>query len=135
MKTIYLCHDLQESPAARQNFLEMAGYEVQLFNGARELFRAIQDNEPDLVMMDVLLEGKNGFEICAEMHLTRARSFPVIVCSHVYRGRVFRDEALNSGAAEYFLLPMNLDEFVSQVNDVINAHGRDDSGGLELDVA
>lgn len=135
MKTIFLVHDKQESPAARQNFLEMAGYEVRLFRSGRELFLALQEQEPDVVLMDVLLEGKNGFEVCASMHVSRSRKFPVILCSRIYRGRLFQDEALNSGAIDYLLMPMNLDEFVSRVNDNIHRFQERLDGGLDISAA
>ncbi|MEX1025835.1 MAG: response regulator [Planctomycetota bacterium] len=134
MKTVYLCHDQQASPASRQNFLEMAGYDVRLFQGGRDLFLAIAEEAPDLVVLDVLIDGKNGFEVCAEMHRTRHRTFPVILCSHIYRGRAFQDEALNSGASDYLMMPMDLEEFVTRVNDCMDRF-RTKAQGLNIDAA
>ena len=57
------------------------------------------------------------------------------MCSRVYRSRIFRDEALNSGATEYMPLPMNLDEFVSRVTEIIDNHKGPEGGELTLDVA
>ena len=62
MRTIYFAHDQQESPEARKHFLELAGYVVKLMKSYRELSAAFKEGPPDLVLIDVLLEGKNGFE-------------------------------------------------------------------------
>ena len=114
MKTIYFVHDQEESPAARQNFLEMAGFQVRLISGGRrELLVALKEERPDLIVMDVLIDGCNGFELCKEVS---TQSIPILLCSRIYRGRVFRDEALNSGANDYILMPTSLDDLVKRVN-------------------
>lgn len=122
MKTIYFVHDQEESPAVRQNFLEMAGYQVKLLSSSRDLFVALKEKKPDLILMDVLIDGRNGFEACAEINSgLGAKRIPTILCSRIYRGRTFRDEALKLGAADYVLLPVNLDELVKRVNNVLQA--------------
>ncbi len=134
MKKIYFVHDQQESPAARQNFLEMAGYELQMMTKGRELLVALKDEQPDLVLLDVLIEGRNGFEILAEVHRKYAyRRFPMILCSRIYRTRQFRDEALRNGAADYILLPPQLDDFLRRVNTVLSEWVPPDEDA-ELDV-
>ena len=117
MKTIYFVHDQQESPAARQNLLEMAGYKVELFHNSRDLFVAMKDSAPNLVLLDVLIEGQNGFETSKEIHSkTPDRTFPIIITSRIYRARQFRDEALRCGAQDYLLLPMKPEDFLNRLS-------------------
>jgi len=124
MKTIYMVHDLQESPAARQNLLEMAGYRVRVMQSSRDLFVSLKEEEPQLVLTDVLIEGKNGFETAREMHTKLpARSFPIVITSRIYRARQFRDEALRSGAQDYLLLPMKPDAFLGRLARAMQQHG------------
>ena len=124
MKTIYMVHDLQESPAARQNLLEMAGYRVRVMQSSRDLFVSLKEEEPQLVLTDVLIEGKNGFETAREMHAKLpARSFPIVITSRIYRARQFRDEALRSGAQDYLLLPMKPDAFLGRLARAMQQHG------------
>jgi DNA-binding response OmpR family regulator len=134
MKKIYFVHDQQESPAARQNFLEMAGYEVHLMRTGRQALLAIKEEAPDLVISDILLEGINGFELLAEINRKYLqRPYPIVLCSRVYRARQFRDEALRGGAADYLLLPIQLDEFLRRVDKVLT-EWKPDHGGGELDI-
>ena len=121
MRRILLAHDQQENPEARKHFLELAGYSVQLCASHAELESALRVSPtPSLVLIDVLLEGKNGFEAAQAISLQLPeRSFPIVLCSHVYRPRPFRDEALKSGAQDYLLLPMASDEFLRRVNQAI----------------
>lgn len=121
MRTIYFAHDQQESPEARKHFLELAGYEVQLFSTYSALESALKTGPaPCLVLMDVLLEEKHGFEAARAIgRLLPERNFPIVLASHVYRPRPFRDEALKAGAQDYLLLPMASDEFLRRVNQAI----------------
>ena len=117
MKTIYFVHDEQENPAPRVNILEMSGFQVRSFLGSRELFAALTESEPDLVVMDVLIDGKNGFQVAHELGARSPRpAFPVLLCSRIYRARQFEDEARRAGCSDYLLLPMSPDDFLQRVN-------------------
>lgn len=121
MRTILFAHDQQESPEPRKHSLEQAGYVVRLCASYAALEAALrQGPPPDLVLLDVLLEGKNGFEAAqAITELVPERGFPIVLCSQIYRPRPFREEALKSGAQDYLLLPMASDEFLRRVNQAI----------------
>jgi DNA-binding response OmpR family regulator len=80
----------------------------------------VEEKPPSLVLLDVLLEGKNGFDAAREIGARcEERAFPIVLCSHVYRTRPFREEALRCGAQDYLLLPMAPDEFLRRVNQAI----------------
>lgn len=121
MRTIFFAHDLQESPEARRHALELAGYSVRLFADYPALEAALkQGPEPDLLLMDVLLEGRNGFEAARTISEARPqRAFAIVLSTHVYRSRPFRDEALRCGAADYLLMPMPPEEFLRRINQAI----------------
>lgn len=121
MRTIFLAHDQQENPEARKHFLELAGYTVELFSTYSALETALAAGpQPCLLLMDVLLEEKHGFEAARSIHqLLPERGFPIVLSSHVYRPRPFRDEALKCGAQDYLLMPMAPDEFLRRVNQAI----------------
>jgi len=122
MRTIFFAHDQQESPEQRKHFLELAGYAVRLFStfGALESALVIGP-APDLLLIDALMEGKNGFETAREIAMRHPeRTYPLVLCSHIYRLRPFREEALSCGAQDYLLLPMPPDEFLRRVNQAIS---------------
>ena len=121
MRTIFFAHDQQESPDSRRHSLELAGYSVQLFADHATLEAALQQGPaPDLLLLDVLLEGKNGFEIARGIsEASPERTFPIVLCTHIYRARPFREEALRCGAADYLLLPLSPEEFLRRINQAI----------------
>ena len=124
MREIFLVHDDQETPTARRSFLEMAGYTVTVMQSAYELMAELADRKPDLVLMDVLLHGKNGFELCQQIRVRfSADELPIILCTGIYRSHLFQDEALRVGAQRYLERPLILDELVRHVNELTGASG------------
>ncbi len=125
MKTIYFVHDQEESPAARKNFLEMAGYRVRLIASGQELFGLLQEESPALILMDILIDGRNGFEICSELNARyMSRPYPVVLCSRIYNSSVFQEKSKDCGASDFLILPMNLEELVGRVNATIAGWSR-----------
>jgi CheY-like chemotaxis protein len=117
MKEIFFVHDDQEGPHARQSFLEMAGYEVTLMKSADTCLVMLRERVPRLLLVDVLIEDRTGFELTKQVRVQHdARKLPIILCSQIYRSRVFREEALTVGANSYMLHPIKLDDLVQEVN-------------------
>ncbi len=122
MKTVYLVHDAQEGAATRQSYLEAAGFRVRLLTSGHQLHTALAKEAPALVLLDILLEGKNGFEVCQDVHLKyRHRAYALVLCTHIYRARQFRDEALRLGASDYLLLPMGFEDFTARVGQALSS--------------
>ena len=58
------------------------GYEVIALNNGNDVFNKIKASHPDLVILDAILPGINGLEICQLIKLNKAtQSLPVIMCS------------------------------------------------------
>lgn len=120
MQEIFFAHDQQEHPSARKSFLELSGYRVTLFESGTELLAALAERRPDLVILDVLLRGPHGFDVCRLVrHQYSAAELPVILTSDVYRTRTYRDEAFAAGAQAYLLRPLHPEELALQVSALL----------------
>jgi DNA-binding response OmpR family regulator len=120
MKNILLVHDQQESATPRKSFLEVSGYAVDLVGHGDEVLLRVEAQRPDLVLMDVLLEGPNGFEVCRRLRSKWGPDeLPILLSSGIYRSRIYRDEATNAGAQGYILKPCEPDELVREVSEIL----------------
>lgn len=116
MKQIVLVHDQQESSTPRKSFLEVSGYGVHLLSNGDEVLQHLEESMPDLLLMDVLLEGTNGFEVCRKVREKWGPDdLPILLSSGIYRSRIYRDEASAAGAQGYILKPCEPDELVREV--------------------
>ncbi|HEY9898083.1 MAG TPA: response regulator transcription factor [Pantanalinema sp.] len=107
--------DIAEFIAAELRF---EGFEVRVeADGARGLV-AVRQESPDLVILDRMLPGMDGLEICKR--LRRASDVPILMLTA--RGDVAdRVEGLNSGANDYLPKPFDLDELLARVNAQLRA--------------
>jgi CheY-like chemotaxis protein len=121
MPSVYFAHDQQESPSPRRLALELAGYEVRCFSNGVALCEALAQALPDVLVMDVLLEGRNGFDTCRTLRTKyKAASLPVILSTPIYRSRAYKEEAEAAGAQHYLLRPCQPEELVYLVNQLVS---------------
>ncbi|MCL2409795.1 MAG: response regulator transcription factor [Oscillospiraceae bacterium] len=76
-KKIYIADDEANIRSAIKTFLENAGYAVEDFENGDLLLAAFADRPADLVVLDVMMPGSNGFIVCKE--LRRKSSVPIIM--------------------------------------------------------
>lgn len=95
--------------------LKASGYEVVIARDGVEALEQAQAQEPDLVLLDVLMPRMDGFETLK--HLRRFSSVPVIMLS-AKGADVDRIKGLDLGADDYLSKPFNPDELVARVEAV-----------------
>ena len=93
-------------------FLKTEGFEVVLAMDAAEAVGALAADRPQLVIIDLLISGGAGLELCRSVH---ARGIPVMAVSSV----ATRDAALEAGASAFLQKPFEPLHLVSAVKDLL----------------
>jgi two-component system, OmpR family, response regulator MprA len=131
---------VDDEPAVRESLrraLELEGYELELAaDGSEALERLESDPEPDAMILDVLMPGVDGLEVCRRIRAAGSR-LPVLMLTA--RTQVEdRVEGLDAGADDYVTKPFALDELLARVRALLRR--TTDEGGevlrfgnLELD--
>lgn len=116
MKTILIVEDEQTISRVLAVYLKHEGYEVvQAYDGGEGLGLFAQ-RKPDLVLLDVMLPGMDGWAILKEIRKTSA--CPVIMLTAL--GDIdYRLKGLNQGADDYISKPFVGEEVVARVNAVL----------------
>ncbi|MCL4265457.1 MAG: response regulator [Anaerolineae bacterium] len=99
--------------------LKQNGYEVSLAKDGVEGLKAIVLHRPDLVLLDVMMPGMDGFEVCTHIkNNPETADIPVIfvTASEAYD---YRLRAFDVGAAEYITKPFRAEELVRQITAVL----------------
>jgi len=117
--------------------LELEGYEIELAGDGREaLYRLDSDAQPDAIILDVLMPGLDGLEVCRRLRAT-GNSVPVLMLTarDAVENRV---EGLDAGADDYVTKPFALEELLARVRALIrrSVDGTDEKlrfADLELD--
>ena len=94
------------------------GYTVRTAENGEEAMRRLADDKPDLILMDVVMPGQNGFQLTRS--ITRDPRFsdvPVIMCTS--KGQeTDRVWGLRQGARDYVVKPVDTDDLMSKIKSL-----------------
>ena len=81
-KNILLIEDEEDIAALIKLQADISGYKLHVETDGLNGFRAIEREKPDLVILDIMLPGQNGLDICRKMkHSVDLKNIPVVIIS------------------------------------------------------
>lgn len=82
MTTVLLVEDSLTETQVITRYLNQAGLTVVSVKSSEEAQIKLQSQKPDLVILDVILPGQSGFELCRQLKTnTNTQAIPVVICS------------------------------------------------------
>jgi DNA-binding response OmpR family regulator len=97
--------------------LEYKGYVVSTAERVEETHTILRNNDIDLVIMDMLLSGANGTDICAELKQnSETRQVPVMMISAHPNAR---EICLQAGADDFISKPFDMQDILSKISRLI----------------
>jgi CheY-like chemotaxis protein len=101
-----IVEDDEDQRVLLTRILQGRGHEVVACGTSAESLLAYQRNQSPLVILDIMLPGMNGMELCREMRLVPESTQTVILCATGVDGREGLEEALSAGADDYLNKPL-----------------------------
>jgi two-component system, sensor histidine kinase and response regulator len=113
---ILIIDDAWQNIQVLGSMLEMAGYEVQVAtSGAEALEIAHAFPQPDLILLDVMMPGMDGFEVCQRLKDNPVlKSIPVVFISAIEESDQ-KVRAFRAGAVDYITKPFQNEEVLARV--------------------
>lgn len=98
------------------------GFEVIVSKSGADAAALLEADSPDIVLLDLMLPGLDGFELCREL---RERSPVGIIVLSARRGENDKVRALNLGADDYMTKPFGIEELLARINATLrrSRHG------------
>ena len=110
---------VDDSPTDRQHLqdiLAKGGYNVSTAASAEEGISKAKQSKPDLVLMDVVLPGHNGYQATRELSKDEAtKNIPVILCTSKSQ-ETDRVWGMRQGARDYIVKPVNAAELMAKIS-------------------
>jgi DNA-binding response OmpR family regulator len=123
-KSILVVDDHEMSVKLLRQILVGSGFDVFSAPSGEEALKIVQDFKPDLVLLDIILEGLNGYKTCQVLKIM-APNIPVIFLSTVPD----RDKGLQLGAVDYITKPFQMKEVIECVKYHLGIGGLE--GGID----
>jgi two-component system response regulator (stage 0 sporulation protein A) len=101
-----------------KEFLEGEGYTALVASKANEALRLMSDTKPDLMIIDVIMPGIDGFALLKQAKEKLPDSKTVVLSG--VGDEAFKQKAEQLGADHYVVKPMNLDSFRKLIEDLLH---------------
>jgi DNA-binding response OmpR family regulator len=121
-KTIVIADDAPEVVEMVKLVLERTGYEIIAFDNGRVALEAIPEIGPDLVLLDIIMPGMNGMEVCQAMKADpKLANIPVIMITSATQGSEVADGfwRIGAGSDDFLSKPFNPMELSARVDHLI----------------
>jgi len=121
MKHILVVDDEENILTLFEDELTDAGYRVTTAGTGREALDQIEEETPDLLILDIRMPDMHGLEVLAKIRETN-KDLPVIMCTAIHG---LKDDytVWEAGVSAYLTKPINLDDLVYKVQEVLEKNG------------
>jgi twitching motility two-component system response regulator PilH len=115
IQKILLVDDSKTELHVLSDLLTKKGFKVRTAENGEEALRRLQEEKPDLILMDVVMPGQNGFQLTRA--ITRDPAFsdvPVIICTSKNQ-ETDRVWGMRQGARDYVVKPVDPEELLAKI--------------------
>lgn len=110
MVKVLVVDDNMQNSDLLKDVLETWGYKVAIATQGLEVLPLVLQFKPDLILLDIMLPGMSGFEVCVELRKAEATSLlPIVLCSAL-NSVEDRIHGYRVGADNYLTKPINYNE-------------------------
>lgn len=115
IKNILLVDDSKTELHHLTDLLEKRGFTIRTAENGEEAMRRLGEETPDLILMDVVMPGQNGFQLTrAITRDTRFANVPVIMCTSKNQ-ETDKVWGMRQGARDYIVKPVDAEELIAKI--------------------
>ena len=121
MGKVLIIEDEVSIAELERDYLEISGFEVDISTDGKEGLEKALSEDYDLVLLDLMLPGLDGYEICRRIRATK--EIPIVMVS-AKKNDIDKIRGLGLGADDYMTKPFSPSELVARVKAHINRYDR-----------
>lgn len=121
MKKILIIEDDESIAELERDYLEITGFKTEIAQDGYSGIKLALNEDFDLILLDVMLPGKDGFKICQEIR--EVKEIPILMVT-AKKEDIYKIQGLGIGADDYIVKPFSPSELVARVNAHISRYER-----------
>jgi two-component system, OmpR family, alkaline phosphatase synthesis response regulator PhoP len=132
VKKILIADDEPDILEIVQYNLQNEGYEVATAKNGNEAIDQAKRFNPDLIILDIMMPGKNGIEVCNILRMQPAFNDTLIIFLTALSDEGTEVKGLETGADDFITKPISPKVLVSKVNALFRRVNKEDTGILQI---
>src|SRR5262249_31575530 len=109
------------------DLLGAEGYQVSTAASGQEALASIATDVPDLVLLDVMMSGMNGYEVCRRLRQDEVTSLLPVVLVTSLDASEERVKGIDAGADDFLTKPVNANEMLARVRSLLRIRALHDT--------
>jgi len=118
-KYILIVDDAPNIVLSLEFLMKKEGYDVHSVSNGEEAMEAIAEKVPDMILLDVMMPRKDGYEVCQELRANPDWENIKIIMLTAKGRDVEREKGLALGADDYVIKPFATQELVNKVKTLL----------------
>ena len=132
VKKILIADDEPDILEIIQYNLQNEGYEVVAVKNGNEALDQAKKFQPDLIILDIMMPGKNGIEVCNLLRMQPTYNETLIIFLTALSDEGTEVKGLETGADDYLTKPISPKILVSKVNALFRRVNKEDTGIVQI---
>ncbi len=114
---VLVVEDDEQNRRVLKQALEPYGYELLMARDGREALPIIKEHRPDVVLLDIMIPGRDGFELCRLMRVDRALAAISVIMITGYQDRDTRLRGIACGANDFLTKPLDVEDVALRIGN------------------
>ncbi len=116
---ILIVEDESNSRLLLETYLGDEGYSVKSARSGEEALKIVDEDKPSVIILDIILPGMNGYEVCKILKHSVTTSFIPVILVTALRGNEERIQGLDAGADDFISKPFNRIELLTRIKSLL----------------
>lgn len=116
---ILIADDIQQNRELLEAYLADEGYDILMASDGQETMQVVDEQQPDLVLLDIMMPRMSGYEVCAQLKADpERRAIPVLIVTALNEtGDI--EKAVEAGCDDFLTKPVNRLELKTRVRSLL----------------
>lgn len=116
---ILIADDNQQNCELLEAYLAGEGYIIDFSNDGEATLKQVEQEQPDLILLDIMMPRMSGYEVCARLKKSdETRDIPIIMVTALNESGDI-EKAVNAGADDFLSKPVNKLELTTRVRSLL----------------
>ncbi|MFO1152190.1 MAG: response regulator [Rhodospirillales bacterium] len=119
-KSILVVEDEPNIVLSLQFLMKKAGFEVRIARDGEEALAAVNDRAPDLILLDVMIPKRDGYDVCQTIRANPEWKNVFIIMLTAKGREVDREKGIALGANDYVTKPFSTRDLTEKVKQILD---------------